>query len=58
MWHSGDMLIIKPMANDEFVTSSANLPKYISDGMGGAVNSKDLLAIMKAATDRMAAMQR
>jgi Rha family phage regulatory protein len=57
MWHSGDQLVIRPMANNEFITSSEKLADVIADSMGMAVHSKDLPSICRAAAQRMESRQ-
>jgi len=58
LWHSGDMLKIKPMSRDEFITTSDKLADKVADSMGGAVDRKDLPAIIAACAKRLGAHQR
>jgi len=53
MWQSDGVFSIRVMDNDEFLTSSANLPGRIKDSMGRAVRHEDLTAILDAASERL-----
>lgn len=57
MWQSDGKFTIQVMDQDEFITTSSKLPKYIADSMGGNVNHRDLPSIIKAAAERLERLQ-
>jgi Rha family phage regulatory protein len=53
LWHAGDRLTIKPIAQDEFTATSETLARIVGDSMGGAVKRQHLAEIIEAAAKRM-----
>ncbi len=53
LWHSGDMLMIKPLERDAFVSTSAKLAGLIEDSMGHAIHREHIPAIIAACAKRL-----